>query len=120
MRRKKCGLMGRLYICWKPHPRGLEPGHLSQVGDAGGTVSGALPLLQSLGVLGIRQTLSGVHVGMCAQIVSLAPLSRILVYRTESQKMNPEQTKTPTSWLSSWPTVWAQHARLMWVLSVSL
>lgn len=89
-------------------------------GGCGGTVSGALPLLQSLGVLGIRQTLSGVHVGMCAQIVSLAPLSRILVYRTESQKMNPEQTKTPTSWLSSWPTVWAQHARLMWVLSVSL
>ena len=31
MRRKKCGLMGRLYICWKPHPRGLEPGHLSRV-----------------------------------------------------------------------------------------
>lgn len=36
MRRKKCGLMGRLYICWKPHPRGLERCHLSQVGDGGG------------------------------------------------------------------------------------
>lgn len=43
MRRKKCGLMGRLYICWKPHPRGLEPGHLSQVGDAGGRCLGPFP-----------------------------------------------------------------------------
>ena len=76
MRRKKCGLMGRLYICWKPHPRGLEPGHLSRGGGWGGqTLSGALPLLQSLGVLGTRQTLSGVHVGMCDQFVSLVPLS---------------------------------------------
>lgn len=49
----------------------------------------ALPLLQSLGVLRTRQTLSGVHVGKCAQNTPPS-LCRILVYRTESQKMNPE------------------------------
>ena len=34
-----------------------------------------LPLLRSLGVLGTTQTLSEVHEGMCAQIMSLVLLS---------------------------------------------
>ena len=118
MLRKQCGLIGGCIFAGNP-ALGVWSQATSVGVGLGGAVTEALPLLQSLGVLRTRQTLSGVHVGKCAQNTRPS-LCRILVYRTESQKMNPEQVKTPTSWLSSRPTVWARHARLMWVLSVSL
>lgn len=120
MLRKKCGLTDRLCVCWKPCPRGLEPGHLSGRGR-GGTVSEAPAAASVPGSAPDKaDTVRGARGDVCPNHVTRPSLSRILVQRTESQKMSPEQVKTPTWWLSSWSIVWARHARLTWVLPFSL
>lgn len=70
MRRKKCGLMGRLYICWKPHPRGLERCHLSQVGDGGDGVWSPSPASIPGSARDKADTVRGAHGDVCPNRVT--------------------------------------------------